>query len=89
MVAGFSVPAPTSVLKGCTIMQPRSVQYFVNASNASCMVSTTKTSRGSEPKSLKHEVYSPRPTPRTTFPSGQTAVGTTGAGGGARRRVAE
>ena len=44
MVAGFSVPAPTSVLNGCTIMQPRSVQYFVSASSASCMVSTTTTS---------------------------------------------
>src|SRR4051812_21113962 len=41
MVAGFSVPAPTSVLNGCTTMQPRSVQYFVSASSASCMVSTT------------------------------------------------
>src|SRR4051812_28418987 len=41
MVAGFSVPAPTSVLNGCTIMQPRSVQYFVSAISASCMVSTT------------------------------------------------
>src|SRR5262245_56174040 len=40
MVAGLRVPAPTSVLNGCTIMQPRSVQYVVNASNASCMVST-------------------------------------------------
>src|SRR6266498_558484 len=43
MVAGFRVPAPTSVLTGCTIMQPRSVQYLVKASNASCMVSTLTT----------------------------------------------
>ena len=39
IVAGFIVPAPTSVLKGCTIMQPRSVQNFCSVSRASWTVS--------------------------------------------------
>src|SRR5947207_12878275 len=39
-VAGFNVPAPTSVFIGCIARQPWAVQYAVSWARASCIVST-------------------------------------------------